>query len=157
MVLKRNDGVSRYVKVIRRRRATDTANVMIPIGKFDDNTFTLFDDPKINEICLPKFSIEPGTYKQMHLGTEILNLRGTEPIFFKLLVYSHSTTEITKASFTEYMVILYGESTAVYLKELASVDGAEAKKVTVEVNTSKQGLKFANNTDTTLDVYVKTY
>lgn len=134
-------------------------NVEFPTTNVNFPTVTLkkYSGRKINEICLPKISIEPGTYKQMHLGTEILSLRGTEPIFFKLLVYSHSTTEITKASFTEYMVILYGESTAVYLKELASVDGAEAKKVTVEVNNSKQGLKFANNTDTTLDVYVKTY
>ena len=134
-------------------------NVEFPTTNVNFPTVTLkkYSSRKINEICLPKISIEPGTYKQMHLGTEILSLRGTEPIFFKLLVYSHSTTEITKASFTEYMVILYGESTAVYLKELASVDGAEAKKVTVEVNNSKQGLKFANNTDTTLDVYVKTY
>lgn len=62
MILKRHDGESRYVKVIRRRRTTDTANVMIPIGKFDDNTFTLFDDPKINEICLicpPHLNYDP--------------------------------------------------------------------------------------------------
>ena len=134
-------------------------NVEFPTNSANFPTVTLkkYSGRKINEICLPKISIEPGAYKQMHIGTEILNLRGTEPIFCKLLVYSHSTTEITKATFTEYMVILYGESTAVYLKELTSVDGSEAKKVTVEVNNSKQGLKFTNSTDVTLDIYVKTY
>ena len=134
-------------------------NVEFPTTSANFPTVILkdYNARNINEICLPKISIEPGVYKQMHIGTEILNLRGTEPIFCKLLVYSHSTTEITKATFTEYMVIVYGENTAVYLKELTSVDGAEAKKVTVEVNNSKQGLKFTNSTDVTLDIYVKTY
>lgn len=61
MILRRNSNEVSYIKFYRRRRSTQSNVIMLPIGKFDDKN-SVFDDDKINEICIicpPQMNWDP--------------------------------------------------------------------------------------------------
>ena len=154
MVLRRNSNETSYVKIYRRRRSTDSNVIMLPIGKFDDKN-SVFDDDKINEICI----ICP---PQMNWNPSGMTVDNTKACFFKkdslLVAYVDGTLKARTTKNGDSIVIpeAWAKKNAIevipykYLGSSKTYNNkfdfnAAAKKSSKELNEKQQISKWIND------------